>query len=468
MAEKIVPTKIPMPEQPVKRRIRNFNEVALGYSEAEALKEAARCLQCKKMPCVAGCPVQIDITGFIKLIAEKDFIGAAQKIKEKNCLPAICGRVCPQEEQCEQLCTLGKKHEPVAIGRLERFAADYERQSGKTRSPKRLRKSRGAAKAKKIAVIGSGPAGLTVAGDLALLGYKVTIFEALHKAGGVLVYGIPEFRLPKAIVEDEVRYIQSLGVELSLDMIIGRTLTIDDLFDSGYQAVFIGIGAGLPLFMNIPGENLNNVYSANEFLTRSNLMKAYLFPEHDTPVKKGKRVAVVGGGNVALDSARTALRLGAEEVHLVYRRTEHEMPARIEEYHHAVEEGIIFDWLTLPRRIIGAEGYVCGMECVRMELGEPDESGRRSPVEIAGSEFTLDVDLVIIAIGTRANPLLPETIPGLRLNERGYIAVDPLTGQTSMSRVFAGGDIVTGSATVISAMGAGRIAAQSIDHFLSS
>lgn len=451
-----------MAEQPANKRIENFDEVALGYTEEEACLEATRCLQCKKMPCVAGCPVQIDIPAFVKLIAEKDFSGAARKIKEENCLPAICGRVCPQEDQCEKTCVLGKKHQPVAVGRLERFAADYERESDQIKLPKPAN-----SKGKKVAVIGAGPAGLAVAGDLARLGYQVTIFEALHKAGGVLVYGIPEFRLPKSIVESEVDYIQRLGVELKVDMVIGKIRTVDELFDQSYQAVFIGIGAGLPVFMGIPGENLNSVYSANEFLTRSNLLKAYLFPEYDTPIKKGKKVAVVGGGNVALDAARTALRLGADEVHLVYRRTEQEMPARLEEFHHAVEEGIIFDWLTLPKRIFGNGGYVCGLECVKMELGEPDESGRRSPVEIPGSEFRLDVDLVIVAIGTRANPLLPRTLPGLELNQKGYIVIDPISGQTSRKGVFAGGDIVTGSATVISAMGAGRIAAKSIDRYLS-
>lgn len=465
MAEKIVPVKTLMSEQPVEKRVKNFDEVALGYSEEDALREAVRCLQCKKMPCVAGCPVQVDIPTFIGLIAEKDFLGAGRKLKEKNVLPAICGRVCPQEDQCEKECTLGKKHQPVAIGRLERFAADYERNTGRTGSADRVAPPPSRSK-KKVAVVGAGPAGLTVSGDLARL-YQVTLFEALHKPGGVLVYGIPEFRLPKAIVEAEVEYIQSLGAELKVDMIIGKTFTIDELFDQGFQAVFIGIGAGLPVFMRIPGENLNGVYSANEFLTRSNLMKAYLFPEYDTPIKKGKRVAVVGGGNVALDSARTALRLGADEVHLVYRRTEQEMPARLEEFHHAKEEGIIFDWLTLPKRIMGEES-VCGMECAHMELGEPDESGRRSPVEIPGSEFTLDVDLVIMAIGTRANPLLTSATPGLELNQWGYITVNPLTGQTNKKGVFAGGDIVTGSATVISAMGAGRIAAQGIDCFLSA
>ncbi len=449
--------KVKMAEQNPKVRITNFDEVALGYTPEQAVQEAKRCLQCKKFPCVQGCPVEVDIPAFIQFIAEGDFIGAIRKIKEKNCLPAICGRVCPQEDQCEKLCALGKKGEPLAIGRLERFAADYERAQGMVEIPPRP-KSTG----KRVAVIGSGPAGLIVAGDLARLGHEVTIFEGLHKAGGVLVYGIPEFRLPKAIVQAEVDYVQKLGVEIRTSTVIGKLFTIDDLLNNGYDAVFIGTGAGLPLFLGIPGENLNGVYSANEFLTRSNLMKAYLFPEYDTPIKRGKNVAVVGGGNVAMDAARTALRLGAEDVHLVYRRSEAEMPARVEEIERAKEEGVIFKLLTNPTKILGKDGWVCGMECLKMELGEPDESGRRRPVPIESSEFVIDVDVVIIAIGTGVNPLIPKSTPGLKLNKRGYIIADEESGRTSRERIYAGGDIVTGAATVISAMGAGRKAARAI------
>jgi glutamate synthase (NADPH/NADH) small chain len=370
---KLVPKKVPMPEQPAEERRKNFKEVPLGYSEALAIEEAKRCIQCKNTPCIPGCPVDIDIPGFIGLIAEGKFLEAAQKMKEKNALPAVCGRVCPQETQCESVCTLGKKHEPVAIGRLERFIADWERENGQVQIP-----TRAPSTGKKLAVIGSGPAGLTVAADLALLGHDVTIFEALHKAGGVLVYGIPEFRLPKAIVQAEVDYVQRLGVEIKSNVVVGTVYTVSELLEQGYDAVFIGIGAGGPMFLNIPGENLSGVYSANEFLTRSNLMKAYLFPEADTPVKRSKKVAVVGGGNVAMDAARTAIRLGADEVYLVYRRSEEEMPARIEEVHHAKEEGLIFKLLTNPVKMIGDEhGNVKAMECIRMELGEPDESGRR-------------------------------------------------------------------------------------------
>jgi glutamate synthase (NADPH/NADH) small chain len=447
----------PMREQDPGVRIGNFNEVAQGYTLEEGMKEASRCLRCKKSPCVRGCPVEIDIPAFIRSIEEGDPLAAALKIKEKNNLPAICGRVCPQEDQCEKECALSKKGNPIAIGRLERLAADWEAEHGKPVLPEVAPPT-----GKRIAVIGSGPAGLTCAGDLARAGHEVTVFEALHAPGGVLTYGIPEFRLPKAIVYREVDYISRLGVRFLFDRVVGRTIRLQELFREGYDACFIGIGAGLPSFMGIPGENLNGVYSANEYLTRSNLMKAYLFPKYDTPIKRGKRVAVVGGGNVALDSARTALRLGAEEVFLVYRRSREEMPARAEEIAHAVEEGIEFRFLTLPQRIIGSNGWVTGMECVRMELGEPDESGRRRPLPVEGSEFEIICDLAVIAIGTSANPLLPSTLPELKLNRRGYIEVDEETGETSIPGVYAGGDIVTGSATVIEAMGAGKRAARSI------
>lgn len=432
----------------------------MGYSPEQAVEEALRCLQCKKSPCIGGCPVEIDIPAFIMLVRERKFLEAAWKIKEKNSLPAICGRVCPQEDQCEKMCILGKKEEPVAIGRLERFAADLERAEGKVKVPRKKRKG-----GKRTAIIGAGPAGLTTAGDLARLGHQVTIFEALHKPGGVLVYGIPEFRLPKSIVEADIDFVRRLGVEIRTSAVIGKLFTIDELIKDGYNAVFIGTGAGLPLFMNVPGENLNGVYSANEFLTRANLMKAYLFPEYDTPIKRGKRVAVIGGGNVAMDAARTALRLGAEKVYLVYRRTEKEMPARIEEIHHAEEEGIDFRTLTLPTKILGADGWVAGMECIKMKLGEPDKSGRARPLPIEGSQFVLEVDVVIVAIGTSANPLLLNTMPDLKLTSRGYIEADLETGATSKPGVFAGGDIVTGAATVILAMGAGRKAATAIHQY---
>ncbi len=451
-----------MPEQDPKIRIKNFDEVPFGYTPELAKLEASRCLQCKKPSCIAGCPVSIDIPGFISLILKEDFLGAARKIKEMNSLPAVCGRVCPQEDQCEKMCILGKKGEPVAIGRLERFAADFERACGEFVMPQ-MEPPTG----KKVAVVGSGPAGLTLAGDLIKKGHEVTIFEALHKAGGVLVYGIPEFRLPKAIVQAEVDYLKKLGVEIRTNMVIGKIYTVDELLANGYNAVFLGTGAGLPTFMNIPGENLNGVYSANEYLTRSNLMKAYLFPKYDTPIARGKRVAVLGGGNVAMDAARTAIRLGAEEVYIVYRRSKKELPARIEEVHHAEEEGIQFHFLTLPVEILGNEdGWVCGMRCQRMELGEPDESGRRRPIPIPGSEFVIEVDMVIVAIGTGANPLIPSTTPDLKTNKWGYIIADPETGATSKKGVYAGGDIVTGSATVILAMGAGRKAANAIHKYL--
>jgi len=418
--KQIIPNRVPMAEQSAEERIKNFKEVPLGYTEDEAAEEAKRCLQCKKPACMDGCPVEIDIPAFINLMAESKFLEAVKKIKETNSLPAICGRVCPQEIQCETKCVIGKKGEPIAIGRLERFVADWERAQGKVEAPPRPK-----SKNKKVAVVGSGPAGLTVASDLVKLGYGVTLFEALHKTGGVLVYGIPEFRLPKAIVQAEVDFVESLGVEIKTNALIGKLHTIQELMDNGYDAVFIGIGAGGPMFMNIPGEELNGVYSANEFLTRSNLMKAYLFPKYDTPIKKNKKVAVVGAGNVAMDSVRTAIRLGADEVYLVYRRSEKEMPARVEEIERAKEEKAIFKLLTNPVRIISDEtGWVKAMECIQMELGEPDASGRRRPIPIKGSEFIIDVDAVIMALGTNANPLLPQATPGLELNKWGYITAD--------------------------------------------
>ena len=462
--KKIIPNRVPMAEQAAEERIKNFKEVPLGYTEDEAQQEAQRCLQCKKPACMGGCPVEIDIPLFIELVAERKFSEAAKKIKETNSLPAVCGRVCPQEIQCEEKCIIGKKGEPISIGRLERFVADWEREQGKVESPPKPKQ-----KNKKVAVVGGGPAGLTVASDLARWGYGVTLFEALHKAGGVLVYGIPEFRLPKDIVQAEVDFVASLGVEIKTNALIGKLFTIEELLQSGYDAVFIGIGAGGPMFMNIPGEELNGVYSANEFLTRSNLMKAYLFPQYDTPIKRSKKVAVVGAGNVAMDSVRTAIRLGADEVYLVYRRSEKEMPARIEEIERAKEEQVIFKLLTNPVRIIDdGKGWVKAMECVKMELGEPDASGRRRPIPVKGSEFIIDVDAVIMALGTNANPLLSQATPGLELNKWGYITVDEETGKTSLEGVYAGGDIVTGSATVILAMGAGRQAAKAIDKYLSN
>ncbi|RKY79176.1 glutamate synthase (NADPH), homotetrameric [candidate division KSB1 bacterium] len=461
MAKKIIPYAVPMPEQDPKERIHNFNEVPLGYSPEMAIAEANRCLQCKKAPCIAGCPVAIDIPAFINLIAQGDFIAAYRKVMEKNVLPAICGRVCPQEDQCQKMCVMGVKNEPIAIGRLERFVADYAMQVGKTEVPQRLRST-----GKRVAVIGSGPSGLTVAGDLAKMGHSVTLFEALHATGGVLVYGIPEFRLPKDILKKETEVLAKLGVEIQTDYVIGITEMVDELLDR-YQAIFIGTGAGLPYFMNIPGENLNGVYSANEFLTRNNLMRAYLFPQWDTPIKPSRNVAVIGGGNTAMDAVRIAKRLGAENAYLIYRRSRAEMPARDEEIHHAQEEGIIFHLLENPIRIIGDEkGWVKEIELIRMELGEPDESGRRRPIPVKGSEHTLKVDTVIMAIGQGPNPLLLSTTPGLKLNKRGYIQVDPQTGATSKKGVFAGGDIVTGSATVILAMGAGRTAAKAMHEFL--
>ena len=452
----------PMPKQEPEIRSHNFTEVALGYPAQLAVEEAQRCIQCPKPRCVDNCPVEINIPGFIKAIAEKDFARGIRILKEKNCLPAICGRVCPQEEQCEETCVLVKKGGQIAIGRLERFLADWEAQQKKLEMPNISLKS-----GKKVAIIGGGPAGLTVAGDLILLGHEVTIFEALHKMGGVLIYGIPEFRLPKAIVSREVEYLGKLGVEIVTDFVVGKTRTVDSILDE-FDAVFVGSGAGLPWFMEIPGENLNGVYSANEYLTRLNLMKGFLFPEYHTPVKYHKKVAVMGGGNVAMDCARSALRLGAES-RIIYRRSRDELPARLEEIENAEEEGVIFDFLTLPLRYIGDEnGWVKQMEIKRMELGEPDSSGRRRPVPIEGSEEIVDVDACVCAIGNSPNPLIASTTPGLEIGKKGNIVANEETGLTSREKIWAGGDVVTGAATVILAMGAGRKAARSIHEFLSA
>jgi len=461
------PERIPRQEMPVRLpevRNKDFNEVALGFTPELALIEAKRCLQCPKHPCVDGCPVSVDIPGFIHLVSEGDFIGAAQKIKETNLLPSVCGRVCPQEEQCEQVCVVAKIDKPVAIGRLERFVADYEREQGAVELPK-VAPSTG----KKVAVVGSGPAGITVSYELLQAGHKVTIFEALHELGGVLVYGIPEFRLPKAIVAAEIETIKKLGAEIKLNMLIGKTRTIDALLDEdGFDAVFIGTGAGLPMFLNLPGENLNGISSANEFLTRVNLMKAYR-EEYTTPIKVGKKVAVIGAGNVAMDAARAAKRVGGDdvEVSIIYRRARDQMPARAEELHHAEEEGIIFNLLTNPIRFIGSENNaVTATECIKMELGEPDDSGRRRPIPIEGSEHTVETDTVIVALGTTPRKFISETTPDLKTSKWGTFLVDEETGKTSKKGVFAGGDIVTGSATVIKAMGAGRVAAIAINEYL--
>lgn len=447
-----------MPEQDAKKRAKNFNEVALGYQAKQAINEAERCLNCKHKPCVKGCPVGVKIPEFIDLVKKGDFEAAYLKIRETNSLPAICGRVCPQESQCELKCVRGIKGESVAIGRLERFVADYFSEHGNIKKED-IKKN-----GKRVAIIGSGPAGLACAGDLAKYGFEVTIFEALHKPGGVLSYGIPEFRLPKRIVEEEIQNIKNLGVKIETNMVAGKLFSIDELLEEQeFDAVFIATGAGLPRFLGIEGENLNGVYFANEFLTRLNLMKAYKFPEFDTPIRVGKNVAVVGGGNVAMDAARSAIRCGAQNVYIIYRRSEKEMPARLEEVHHAHEEGVKFMTLTNPIRLIGDDnGNVVGAECVKMELGEPDESGRRKPVEIKGSEHIVDVDTVIIAIGQSPNPLIAQTTKGLDTNSRGCIVTDPETGRTSKERVYAGGDISSGAATVILAMGAGRAAAKSI------
>ena len=452
-------TKNPMPSQEPLVRAHNFNEVALGYSETMALDEAQRCLNCKNSPCVQGCPVNIHIPNFITRIREGDFEGAYQIISADSALPAVCGRVCPQESQCEKYCVRGIKGEPVGIGRLERFVADYHiaQGTGEALMPEK--------NGHKVAVVGSGPAGLTCAGDLARKGYDVTVFEALHVAGGVLSYGIPEFRLPKAIVKGEIQGLERMGVKFLTNMVIGRVLSIDELFEMGYQAVFVGSGAGLPMFMNIPGESYKGVMSANEYLTRTNLMKAY-DESADTPVVKSKAVAVVGGGNVAMDAARCAMRLGAENVYVVYRRGEAEMPARLEEQHHAKEEGIEFKTLCNPIEILGDEnGRVCGMKCIRMELGEPDASGRRRPIEVPGSEFMLEVDTVIMSLGTSPNPLIRSTTPGLETNRKGCLIVNE-DEMTTRDGVFAGGDAVTGAATVILAMGAGKKGAAAIDEYL--
>lgn len=457
-------TKVPMPEQEPDIRNKNFEEVSNGYTEEMAVEEAGRCLNCKHKPCMGGCPVNVKIPEFIALIAERKFEEAYHKIQETSSLPAVCGRVCPQENQCEKYCVRGVKGEPVAIGRLERFAADWYMKNGKSAAPKPEPNGR------RVAIIGGGPAGLTCAGDLAKLGYAVSVFEAFHTAGGVLMYGIPEFRLPKDIVKAEIDKLKALGVEIHTDMVIGKVLSIDELLEEeGFDAVFVGTGAGLPSFMNMEGEALNGVYSANEFLTRINLMKAYRFPEYDTPIYMGKNVVVVGGGNVAMDAARCAKRLGAENVSIVYRRSEEEMPARREEVHHAKEEGIDFKLLCNPVRVLGnEEGCATQVECVRMELGEPDASGRRRPQVVEGSEFLVDAEVVVIAIGQTPNPLIRNTTPDLETNKRGCIVVKEETGATSKEAVWAGGDVVTGAATVILAMGAGKTAAQSIDEYLTS
>ena len=466
----INPKKHEMPTQEASVRAHNFKEVALGYTASIALEEAARCLNCKNRPCVSGCPVNVNIPEFIQEIKNNNFEGAYKIISKSSSLPAVCGRVCPQEIQCESKCTLGIKFEPVGIGRLERFVADYHNENSKEK-PERLPSN-----GHKVAIVGSGPSGLTCAGDLARLGYSVTVYEALHTAGGVLVYGIPEFRLPKSIVAKEVDTLKELGVEVITNVVIGKTLTIDELFESGFEAVFVGSGAGLPNFMNIPGEALQGVYSANEYLTRSNLMKSYL-DDPVTPIMKGGNVAVVGGGNVAMDAARTALRLGADKVYIVYRRSMEELPARREEVEHAMEEGIEFKLLNNPVEILGynnpddkrdpKNGFVTGIKCIKMELGEPDQKGRRRPIPIEGSEFVLDVDTVIMAIGTSPNPLIKNTTKGLEVNSHGGIIVNE-AGLTSREGVYAGGDAVTGAATVISAMGAGKLAAKSIHEYLSN
>jgi glutamate synthase (NADPH/NADH) small chain len=451
-----------MPEQEPKVRARNFQEVPLGYTKELAMKEAQRCIQCKDPRCRQGCPVEVDIPAFIKCIKEGEFEGAIRKLWEKNSLPAVCGRVCPQEVQCEGMCIVGKKDAPVAIGNLEAFAADYQRKHGKDILPSKPEPT-----GKKVAVVGCGPAGLTVAGDLIQKGHAVHMYEALHGPGGVLLYGIPEFRLPKAIVAQECNFLERMGVKIEVNAVIGRSETVDELFEQGFDAVFLGVGAGLPVFLKIPGEHFIGVYSANEYLTRSNLMKAYTFPECDTPIVKGKNVATFGGGNVAMDGARTALRLGAEHSYIIYRRSHDELPARGAEVHHAEEEGVEFLLLTNPLRFLGdSEGRLTGVECLRQELGEPDASGRRRPVPIPGSEFTVEIDTAVISIGSGSNPLLTKSTPGLALNKWGYIVADPKTGKTMKNRVWAGGDIVTGSATVILAMGAGRLAANSIHDYL--
>jgi len=466
MAEKVAKNttkdRIPMPEQDPKVRARNFLEVPTGYTAKMAQEEASRCLQCKKPACVQGCPVGVDIPGFIDFLSQGDMTGAIRNLWGKNALPAVCGRVCPQESQCEGQCILGKKGLPVAIGNLERYCADYERENGTGELPPKA-----APTGKKVAVVGSGPSGLTVAGDMIVKGHEVTIFEAFHKPGGVLVYGIPEFRLPKAIVAQEVNFLERLGVKVECNAVVGKTVSLEELFEQGFDAIYIGVGAGLPRFMNIPGENLVGILSANEYLTRANLMKAYKYPEVDTPIPKGRNVTVLGAGNVAMDAARTAMRLGAESVKIVYRRSREEMPARAAEIHHAEEEGIEMFLLTNPTRYIGDDkGRLVGMECLKMELGEPDASGRRRPVAIKGSEFQIETDLCIVAVGSGANPLLTAESPKIKLNRWGNIEADEKNGKTTMKGVWAGGDIVTGAATVILAMGAGRQAANSMHEYL--
>ena len=458
---RIVPTRTPMAEQAATERVRNFEEVPFGYTPEEAMAEAQRCLLCKRPTCIDGCPVHINIVGFLELAAKGDFRGAINLIKESDALPAITGRVCPQETQCEQVCVMARKYEPVAIGRVERFLADWEASQGDIPIPEPAPFS-----GKQVAVVGAGPAGLTVAADLARMGHRVTVFEALHEAGGVLVYGIPEFRLPKTIVQREVNYVCRLGVSLIKDFVVGQTATLDELL-TDYDAVFLGSGAGLPWFLDLPGENLSGVYSANEYLTRSNLMKAYRFPEYDTPIARGRRVITIGGGNVAMDACRTALRLGAEESIVVYRRSRDEMPARLEEIHHAEQEGIEFKFLTTPVAIHGDDqGQVKELECLRNELGEPDASGRRRPVAIEGSNFRIPADIVIIAIGQSPSPLIPRTTADLTTKRDGVVVTDEATGKTSKRGVFAGGDVATGGATLILAMGQGRTAASAIDDYL--
>jgi glutamate synthase (NADPH/NADH) small chain len=458
---KVSPTKTPMREQPAAERIRNYDEVPFGYSPEEAILEAQRCLMCKKPKCIAGCPVEIDIPGFIQFIADGDFKGGINRIKEKNILPAICGRVCPQEEQCEKECILGVKNEPVAIGRLERFLADWEAEQGEAELPEKPK-----ATGKKIVIVGAGPAGITAAADLVRLGHRVDMFEALHEPGGVLVYGIPEFRLPKSIVFREINYLERLGVRIFKNHVIGMIKSIDELLGE-YDAVFLGTGAGLPWFLNVPGENLNGIYSANEYLTRANLMKAYLFPKYKTPIVKGRRVVTVGGGNVAMDCARTALRLGAEQSIILYRRSRQEMPAREEEIHHAEQEGVIFKLLSTPAAFHGDDrNWLREVECIRMKLGEPDDSGRRRPVPIPDANYRMPIDVAVIAIGNSPNPLIPNTTPDIETGKWGNITTDPATGKTSKPGVFAGGDVATGAATVILAMGAGKVAARSIHDYV--
>ena len=452
-----------MPKQIVEKRIHNFDEVALGFDEELALQEAERCLNCPKPQCKKGCPVEVPIPEFIQLVKDHKYGDAAKKIKEKNALPAVCGRVCPQEEQCQKFCVLGVRGDPVSIGRLERYASDWERLNMKLETPKTAQ-TRG-----KVAIVGSGPAGLTVAADLAKLGHRVTIFESLHTAGGVLMYGIPQFRLPKEIVQAEVEYVKSLGVELRIDSTVGLLVTIQELMNGGYDAVFIGSGAGLPNFLKIPGENLKGIYSANEFLIRTNLMKAYKFPEYDTPIRIGKKVGVIGAGNVAMDSARCALRLGAERVYIIYRRSRDEMPARAEEAENAEEEGIEFMLLTNPVRFIGNDrGFLEKVECIKQRLSEPDMSGRRRPEPIEGSNFTIEIDTAVIAIGQSPNPIIQQTTQGLETTRHGTIVVKEETMQTALPGVYAGGDVVSGAATVISAMGAGKIAAKAIHEFITA